>query len=1065
MKPSMLGYRFAVSCVARLAASTCLAWAVGAGAQERVLDDFASIASWKADASNDVRAVLRAESGADGPALCLDFDFGKVSGYAIARRELPLEFGPNYELGFDVRGDAQPNTLQFKLVDASGENVWWVNRPDFVFVRDWQSLRFKKRHIEFAWGPTPVRTLTKTAAVEFVIASGKGGGKGSVCFRRLTMRSLPADHGPAKPVVAQASSALADAPPALALDADPASAWRSDPAAGREQGFTLDFGGPREFGGLVLHWLAGRQAARYSVDVSDDGAHWRTLREVKSGGPGPHALLLPDTEAHGLRLRLHDGPAGAYALARVDIKSLAWGASPNAFFTALAREAPRGRYPRGFSGEQVYWTVIGVDGGRVQGLMSEDGAIEPGPGLPALEPMLRAGDRTLTWADAKIGHTLADGYLPIPSVRWQADDLELVVTGFGTGVPGRSQLVARYEVVNRSARPRRVDLVLALRPFQANPPTQFLNTPGGVAPVHALAWDGRALMVNGKLQVLPLTAPDAALARAFDAGDLVAAMGDAGTAAAVEVEDDTGFASAALVWRLKLPAGGRRSVGVLLPLEGEPVEPEVRDAVRWLNAARREVAAAWEKKLDRVRLRGPAAAQPLADTLRTAQAHVLINRNGPALQPGTRSYRRSWIRDGALTGEALLRTGHADVARDFARWFAPHQFANGKVPCCVDARGADPVPENDSQGEFVRLVGEIVRHTGDLDFGRAMWPHVAAAVDYMEVLRAQERGARNATPQRQAYFGLMPPSISHEGYSDKPAYSYWDDFFALAGYAGAVDLARTLGRSEDVVRIEAMRAEFARDLYASIDTVIRRHGLDVLPASADRADFDPTSSTIALSPADAGPALPDYLVRNTFERYWRENASRHARADWKDYTPYEWRTVGSFVRLGWRERAQAQSDFFFADQRPAGWNQWAEVVGRDPREQRFLGDMPHGWVASDFIRATLDRYAYERSSDQALVLAAGIPAVWLDGQGIGIEGLSTPWGLLAYTLARRGDALTLELAAGSAVPPGGLWLAWPYAEAPRAVRLDGKPARFVDGMIRIDHAPARLSATLAKNPR
>jgi hypothetical protein len=30
---------------------------------------------------------------------------------------------------------------------------------------------------------------------------------------------------------------------------------------------------------------------------------------------------------------------------------------------------------------------------------------------------------------------------------------------------------------------------------------------------------------------------------------------------------------------------------------------------------------------------------------------------------------------------------------------APYQFDNGKVPCCVDDRGSDPVPENDSHGE------------------------------------------------------------------------------------------------------------------------------------------------------------------------------------------------------------------------------------------------------------------------------------------------------------------------------------------------------------------------------
>ena len=83
--------------------------------------------------------------------------------------------------------------------------------------------------------------------------------------------------------------------------------------------------------------------------------------------------------------------------------------------------------------------------------------------------------------------------------------------------------------------------------------------------------------------------------------------------------------------------------------------------------------------------------------------------------------------------------------------------------------------------------------------------------------------------------------------------------------------------------------------------------------------------------------------------------------------------MGTFVRLGWRQRAQELLDFFFADRRPPGWNQWAEVVGREPRQPRFVGDMPHGWVASDFIRSALDLFAYEREADNALVLAAGLP--------------------------------------------------------------------------------------------
>src|SRR5262249_19506589 len=148
----------------------------------RLLDGFDDLSRWHVSASDDVKASLRTMAGAEGNALCIDFDFGPVSGYAVVRRELPLEYPENYEFSFGLRGNAPANTLQFKLVDASGENVWWVNRPDYVFADEWQRLRFKKRPIAFAWGPAADRTLKRSAALEFVIARGQGGGKGVVCF-------------------------------------------------------------------------------------------------------------------------------------------------------------------------------------------------------------------------------------------------------------------------------------------------------------------------------------------------------------------------------------------------------------------------------------------------------------------------------------------------------------------------------------------------------------------------------------------------------------------------------------------------------------------------------------------------------------------------------------------------------------------------------------------------------------------------------------------------------------------------------------------------------------------
>src|SRR5206468_12856239 len=130
-----------------------------------------------------------------------------------------------------------------------------------------------------------------------------------------------------------------------------------------EQSLTIDLGSVREFGGLELRWLPGLHARRYELDLSSDGATWREAWRVGAGRGGRDVVLLTESEARYVRLRMHDGPGESYALAALELRDLAFGASPNAFFESLAREAPRGRYPRGFSGEQVYWTVVGIDGG------------------------------------------------------------------------------------------------------------------------------------------------------------------------------------------------------------------------------------------------------------------------------------------------------------------------------------------------------------------------------------------------------------------------------------------------------------------------------------------------------------------------------------------------------------------------------------------------------------------------------------------------------------------------------------------------------------------------------
>jgi hypothetical protein len=1026
----------------------------------RLLDGFEDLELWQAGTSDGVRASVHAVEGLEGQALCLEFDFAGVAGYASARRVLPIDFPPNYEFYFYIRGDAPVNNLEFKLIDASGNNVWWVNRPDFGFPHEWQLVKIKKRQIEFAWGPTPDRTLKRSAALELVLKAGSGGGRGSVCFDQLGFRELPPETASHRTPGLQATSAQPGAEALYALDGALSTAWKSDPTEDQEPMLTLDFQQPREFGGLVLNWLDHAFASRYDVEFSDDGSHWRTVRTVVDGSGGRDFLYLPESETRFLRLVLHDGPARAYGLSEIEVKDLAFAASPNAFFEAIAREAPRGYFPRGFSGEQSYWTIVGVDGGIAEGLLSEDGALEVGKAGFSIEPFVLTGSQLLTWADVWARHALLQEYLPVPTVAWQHKELAFQTTVFATGSSERSHLVATYDVRNLGELPQTVTLVLAVRPFQVNPPSQLLNTPGGVSPIRELVWDGEVISVNGARRIFPLAKPDAFTAASFDAGSLPELLAANAWREVSEVSDAFGYASGALVYRLRLRPHGSATIGVLIPLFSESAMPanlKGMSTQEWLQRERDAVAAGWRAKLNRVAFRVPPAAQPLIDTLRTALAHVLINRDGPALQPGSRAYERSWIRDGALTSEALLRLGHEDVVRDFLRWYAPYQFPSGKVPCCVDARGADPVPENDSHGEFIFLVSELYRYTHDRSLLAAMWPRVEAAAGYMETLRQSERSAANLAPGRRAFYGLLPASISHEGYAAKPMHSYWDDFWGLKGYKEAVAIATALGHREAATRLARQGDEFRHDVYASLAASTAAHGISYLPGSAELGDFDATSTTIALAPVGEQAYLPPDLLLATFERYWQAFVAR--RDDglaWDDYTPYELRTVGTFVRLGWRQRAQELLDFFLADRRPPGWNQWAEVVGRELRKPRFVGDMPHGWVASDFIRSALDLFAYEREVDSALVLGAGLPQEWLEGEGVAVENLRTPYGHLSYSLQSQGSRLMLKVAAGLQPPPGGLVFVWPGGQPTGSTRLNGQPVSWQGAELRIHQVPAEV---------
>ena len=1015
-----------------------------------LLDAFESVDGWSARPADGVEMTLSTDAGVHGRALRVDFRFVKGGGYAVLHRDLALDLPENYRFTFRLRGECRPNNLEFKLVDSSGANVWWLNQRDYPFPRVWQSVRIKKRQIHFAWGPAGGGELRRAAAIELAVTAGSGGA-GTIWLDDLELTTLPPPSAAPPPVLLSASSARPGHGARRAADGDTASSWQSNLADPRPW-LTLDLQTSREYGGLVIDWAPGGHPGDYVVEASDDRVSWRTLREVRGGLRARDPLYLPESESRYVRVRATRLAHGRHvAMREIMLKPLEWSASREAFFSALAKEAPRGSFPRGMSGEQSYWTVLSVDGGLHKGLMSEDGAIETGKGAFSIEPFLRVDGRLLSWADVHAKPSLAEGVLPIPSVRWDAGDAELTVTACAFGPADSSSILATYGVSNHGERARRAILYLALRPFQVNPPPQFLNTPGGTAPIRELVAEGRRARVNGDRVVESLTVPSAFGAATFDQGDVVEALRAGRLPAAQHVRDPFQAASGAFSYDLELPAHGTREVDLVIPLRGAPGAESGPPAPTLVVDA---ATARWREELGALTLSLPDSA--VARSVVAQIGWILASRAGPALQPGTRSYARTWIRDGALMSAALLRAGHPEVVREFIEWFAPYQYDDGKVPCCVDRRGSDPVPEHDSHGEFVYLVAEYVRFSGDTALARRMWPRVRRAAAYLDSLRAERRTAEWRAPGREQFFGILPPSISHEGYSAKPMHSYWDDLWALKGYGDAAWLAGMLGLEADRARLATTARSFGDDLEHSIVAAMAAHHIDYVPGCADLGDFDATSTTIALDPVDIRSTFPGGALERTFERYWRFFRDRRdGREPWEAFTPYEMRAIGAFVRLGWRERADSLLQFFMASQRPPGWRQWPEVVWHDERAPHFLGDLPHAWVASDFVRSVLDMLAYP--TGRSIQLGAGVPERWVrEGHGISVRGLGTPWGALSYDMRARGEGIEVRIEPGAA-PPSGFQVRAPAVTSKWRATINGAPASLnSDGSLAVAKAPATI---------
>jgi hypothetical protein len=145
------------------------------------------------------------------------------------------------------------------------------------------------------------------------------------------------------------------------------------------------------------------------------------------------------------------------------------------------------------------------------------------------------------------------------------------------------------------------------------------------------------------------------------------------------------------------------------------------------------------------------------------------------------------------------------------------------------------------------------------------------------------------------------------------------------------------------------------------------------------------------------------------------------------------------VRLGKREEANELLQFFLSDRRPVEWNQWPEITWRSLRSPGHLGDVPHTWIAAEYLLAVASMVASEREATDSVVLASGMPWTWIaDEHGFSVKGLPTRYGALDFRIqARAEETIELDVAGAFTLPAGGLFVAPPLPPGKKIVSVSG----------------------------
>jgi hypothetical protein len=391
-----------------------------------------------------------------------------------------------------------------------------------------------------------------------------------------------------------------------------------------------------------------------------------------------------------------------------------------------------------------------------------------------------------------------------------------------------------------------------------------------------------------------------------------------------------------------------------------------------------------------------------------AALYSLVLHSPGEVYPGPYTYKRFWFRDAAFILNALLVSNQFDrVARAIAR-FPKLQTTFGFF------HSQDG--EWDSNGAAIWVVDRFRRLSG-----RTL---------STELVRAVEKGAKWIVNKRTSdgldapHAGLMPAGFSAEHLGPNDFY-YWDDFWSAAGLRAAAAIARESSfRSSGRLVSQAVRWEAEADrLLAAVDRSLTgtadRRDRDGVPASPyRRLDAGAIGSLAASYPLQLWEpdderllATVDFLLEHCTVRggFFQDMIHSGINAYLTLHLAQVLLRSGRDLQQRSVELLQVVRDLAS----PTG--QWPEAI-HPHTGGGCMGDGQHVWAAAEWVMML--RNMFVREERDGLILASGIPSVWLhSGRPLRFGPTSTTFGEVDVELNTDGRTCRVTWSTDWRQPP------------------------------------------------